>query len=590
MCPTCRPSSRRLAHPTRPSSRWHPSSRCSRPARRQLATERLIADMGMQAVAVDAPHIDEAIAEGLAQLGGALQVDRVVLWRKALDGASSEATHHWSSGADSPPAATRPLAIPSSVKATLDAGELACFSNLSEVTSPGDRDILLRDGIRSVAFVPVELPGETTGVRRGLMVASTIRIVDWSPTLVGQLRLASLIFGHALARQATVNELQWALDELTQMRVENIGALHELGRTGPQGRRSPDVTRADPGAPDCQPDLESVELRREVRTLKGTRVLAADSQAARHVLAQDRAGGADDGNGADARRDGLRQGSVRGGAARPEPARRTSRMMRVNCAAIPTALIESELFGRERGAYTGALSRQIGRFEAGGRLDASSSTRVGELPLEVQVKLLRVLQDRVIERLGSSQPIKVNVRVIAATNRDLEQAVAERTFREDLYYRLNVFPIRVPPLRERVEDIPALVWSFIDEFAAAFGKNVESLSKRQPPRAAGATHGPATSGSSGTSIERVDDSRHRLPAGHRAAASAAPLQRKSLKIVDVECEHIRSVLESTGWRVRGRGGAADLLGMKPTTLESRMAKLGVVRGSSPAAAAIARIA
>jgi transcriptional regulator with GAF, ATPase, and Fis domain len=151
-------------------------------------------------------------------------------------------------------------------------------------------------------------------------------------------------------------------------------------------------------------------------------------------------------------------------------------MVRVNCAAIPTALIESELFGRERGAYTGALSRQIGRFEV-----ADGSTifldEVGDLPLEVQVKLLRVLQDRVIERLGSSQSIKVDVRIIAATNKDLDQAVANRTFREDLYYRLNVFPIHVPPLRERLEDIPSLVWTFIEEFAKSFGKNVESVSK-----------------------------------------------------------------------------------------------------------------
>ena len=128
-------------------------------------------------------------------------------------------------------------------------------------------------------------------------------------------------------------------------------------------------------------------------------------------------------------------------------------MIRVSCAAIPTALIESELFGRERGAYTGALSRQIGRFEA-----ANQSTlfldEIGDLPMEVQVKLLRVLQERVIERLGSTQPIKVDVRIIAATNRNLEDAVRDKTFREDLFYRLNVFPIVVPPLRERVEDIP----------------------------------------------------------------------------------------------------------------------------------------
>src|SRR5262247_77312 len=141
--------------------------------------------------------------------------------------------------------------------------------------------------------------------------------------------------------------------------------------------------------------------------------------------------------------------------------RHSRQMVRVSCAAIPTALIESELFGRERGAYTGALSRQIGRFEA-----ASQSTlfldEIGELTAEVQVKLLRVLQERVIERLGSTQAIKVDVRIIAATNRNLEQAVEDKTFREDLFYRLNVFPVVVPPLRDRVEDLPALVWSFVD--------------------------------------------------------------------------------------------------------------------------------
>ena len=152
-------------------------------------------------------------------------------------------------------------------------------------------------------------------------------------------------------------------------------------------------------------------------------------------------------------------------------------MIRVSCAAIPTSLIESELFGREKGAYTGAFSRQMGRFEA-----ANQSTlfldEIGDLPMEVQIKLLRVLQDRVIEHLGSTQPVKVDVRIIAATNRNLEDAVRDKTFREDLFYRLNVFPVVVPPLRERIEDIPALVWSFIDEFSKSFGKKeIESISK-----------------------------------------------------------------------------------------------------------------
>jgi transcriptional regulator with GAF, ATPase, and Fis domain len=155
--------------------------------------------------------------------------------------------------------------------------------------------------------------------------------------------------------------------------------------------------------------------------------------------------------------------------------RRHRPMIRVSCGAIPTSLIESELFGREKGAYTDALSRQIGRFEA-----AHQSTlfldEIGELALDVQVKLLRVLEERVIERLGSTQSLKIDVRIIAATNRNLDESVRDRTFREDLFYRLNVFPVVVPPLRERPEDVVPLVWSFIHEFSTAYGKVITSIS------------------------------------------------------------------------------------------------------------------
>ena len=164
--------------------------------------------------------------------------------------------------------------------------------------------------------------------------------------------------------------------------------------------------------------------------------------------------------------------------------RRSRHMVRVNCSAIPSALIESELFGREKGAYTGALSKQIGRFEL-----AHGSTlfldEIGDLPMDVQVKLLRVLEERTIERLGSPTPIAVDVRIIAATNRDLEAAVRAGTFRSDLYYRLNVFPIVVPPLRERREDIPALVAALVEELAGTMRKRIDSVDRRQP-RGAGA--------------------------------------------------------------------------------------------------------
>ena len=157
-------------------------------------------------------------------------------------------------------------------------------------------------------------------------------------------------------------------------------------------------------------------------------------------------------------------------------ARRNRVMVRVNCSAIPNTLMESELFGREKGAFTGALARQVGRFEL-----ADHSTifldEIGDLPADVQIKLLRVLEERQIERLGSPKTIPLNVRIIAATHRDLEKRISEDTFREDLFYRLNVFPIQVPPLRDRKDDIPLLVWRFVDEFSRSFGKRIDAISR-----------------------------------------------------------------------------------------------------------------
>ena len=256
--------------------------------------------------------------------------------------------------------------------------------------------------------------------------------------------------------------------------------------------------------------------------------------------------------------------------------RRQRRMITVNCAAIPTTLIESELFGREKGAYTGALSRQIGRFEA-----AHHSTlfldEIAELPTSAQVKLLRVLQEREIERLGSAQPVKVDVRIIAATNRNLEAAVSEKTFREDLYYRLNVFPIVVPPLRERIDDIPALAWTFVDEFARSCGKTIESISE-ESLRELQRYRWPGNVRELRNVIERAVI----LATGPELVAVAPRVDhermpRRAMTLTELEASHIRAVLASTEWRVRGSGGAAERLGLKPTTLESRMARLGIER-------------
>jgi transcriptional regulator with GAF, ATPase, and Fis domain len=256
-------------------------------------------------------------------------------------------------------------------------------------------------------------------------------------------------------------------------------------------------------------------------------------------------------------------------------ARRKRPVVRVNCAAIPSTLIESELFGREKGAYTDAILSQIGRFEL-----ADQSTifldEIGDLPVEVQVKLLRVLEERQVERLGSARAIPVDVRIIAATHRDLERMVAAQTFRADLYYRLNVFPIRVPPLRERSEDIPLLVWHFVGVYSQLLDKKIEAV--------------PAANMSALQQYQWPGNIRELRNVIERAMILAvgpeltiglpvrkAGLGSRSIKLADVQKEHIRNVLESASWRIRGAGGAAERLGLRPTTLETRMAKLGLAR-------------
>ena len=251
-------------------------------------------------------------------------------------------------------------------------------------------------------------------------------------------------------------------------------------------------------------------------------------------------------------------------------------MVKVNCAALPSGLVESELFGREKGAYTGAMTRQVGRFEV-----ADGSTlfldEVGELSLEVQAKLLRVLETGEFERLGSPKTIKVDVRLIAATNRDLLEEIKKGRFREDLYYRLNVFPIRVPPLRERPDDIPVLVWAFLEEFSSRMGKKItqvprktmEALQRYPWPGNVRELrnvieHSAIVTTGDTLKVPMLDDVAV-------VAASAPPRQT----LADSERDLIVRALESTRWRIKGPTGAAAALGLRPSTLYSRMKKLGI---------------
>jgi formate hydrogenlyase transcriptional activator len=253
-------------------------------------------------------------------------------------------------------------------------------------------------------------------------------------------------------------------------------------------------------------------------------------------------------------------------------------LVTVNCASLPPTLIESELFGRERGACTGALTKMIGRFEI-----ADGSTlfldEIGELPLELQSKLLRVLEEGNFERLGSTKTLQVNVRIIAATNRDIEHEVKEGRFRKDLFYRLNVFPIVVPPLHERPEDIPLLVWAFVKEFQKKMGKRIDSIPRKSMEALQFYTW-PGNVRELRNVIERgmiVSNGKSLNVPIPSVAVADVPSDRN---LEDTERKHIVSVLEKTGWRLTGKGGAAEALGLKRTTLQSKMKKLGIKRPTS----------
>jgi PAS domain S-box-containing protein len=514
----------------------------------QLGFQRLIADIASRLVQVHPDDVDTAINESLREVGETLQVDSVIVWQAGRGESAAVSSHYWVA----PPHASPPEPYLTAdlpwVFSNVEAGEACWFTRIDEVPDPIDRETLRRQGPVSKIVFPLTLHADGNRMLGALAIGSMSQEREWVPSIRERLRLVAGVISQALARKGS----QTALDEALQ----EIRHLHDR------------LAGRDRG------NDEGVETRREVKILRSSRPVVSESPTIKRALAQVE-------QVAPTPATVLLLGETGAGkevfaqAIHDLSPRHHRHMVRVSCAAIPPALIESELFGRERGAYTGALSRQIGRFEA-----ANQSTlfldEIGDLPLEVQVKLLRVLQERVIERLGSTQQLKVDVRIIAATNRNLEQAVTDGTFREDLFYRLNVFPIVVPPLRERVEDIPGLVWAFIDEFSRLFGKRIESVSKDSLRDLQGYSW-PGNVRELRNVIERaviLASGPHLVVQAPKPSVRAA---QTAQTLEALEIRHIRSVLESTNWRVRGRGGAAERLGLKPTTLESRMARLGITR-------------
>jgi formate hydrogenlyase transcriptional activator len=323
-----------------------------------------------------------------------------------------------------------------------------------------------------------------------------------------------------------------------------------------------------------QLEEENIYLRDEIMLQHGHEEIVGRSAAMKQVLAQvEQVAGTD--------ATVLLQGET--GTGKELLARTIHRLSRrkdrplitLNCAALPPTLIESELFGREKGAYTGALTRMAGRFEVADR-STLFLDEIGELSVDLQAKLLRVLEEGRFERLGSTKSLQVDVRIIAATNRDLAQEVAAGRFRRDLYYRLNVFPILIPPLRERFQDIPPLVWTFVRQYEKKLGKRIDHVARKSmeamqrypwPGNARElrniVEHAMITSTGGNLLLRPPHPASDNIPADSN--------------LEDVERRHILDVLVKTGWRVTGKGGAAEILGMKRTTLQSKMKKLGIKR-------------
>ena len=501
--------------------------------------EQLIASLSIQFINVPADEVGNVIRGALQRIGESLDLDRCTFYRIQFDGLLFDPIG-W---ARSPfPPAPSPIAGSERFPWALEivrSGRPVVFSSLEEVPNPVDRDSYRAIGVQSALTVPLAVGGQIIGAV-GFNRLRAPRA--WTSESIHRLQVLASTFASVLARRQSEQALAHALEKVQrlsdQLQQENTylrGEVRERLGSGQIVGESAAIRRV-------------MELIAQVADTDSTVLLLGETGTGKELFATE-----------------IHQRSNRQGRA----------MVRVNCSAIPATLIESELFGREKGAYTGAVARQIGRFEL-----ADQSTlfldEIGDLPPEVQVKLLRVLEDRQIERLGSPKPIRVNTRIIAATHRDLEQGVASGIFRQDLFYRLNVFPISIPPLRERAEDIPLLVWRFVAEFSKALGKPIEDISPENMA-ALQRYSWPGNIRELRNVVERamIAASGTHLTINIPASTSAAA--RVSTRLRDVETEHIRGVLESSGWRIRGTGGAAERLGLKPTTLETRLIKLGLRR-------------
>jgi formate hydrogenlyase transcriptional activator len=519
------------------------------PSESRGSFERLIAALSTRFTGLPAEQVDNEVEQTLRVLVEFLDTDRATLFEFSVDGASIHPTHSWARPGIRPYTTALVRAEVPWYHDQLVRGETIRVEHLPDGVSPeaaADAARVFRAGLKAFLTVPIAVGGRFICA---LSTAAFKRDLTWSDATVEHVRTIGQIVANALYRRRAEAALQAQLLEISEIKqrleAENVYLREEIGLEG-DGEivgRSPVLREVLAQIDKVAPTTTAVLLLGETGTGKDLLARAIHHRSRR----RDRA------------------------------------LVKVDCAALPATLIESELFGHEKGAFTGATTTRLGRFELadGGTLFLDE---IGELPVDLQAKLLRVLQDGEFERVGSSKTHRADVRVVAATNRDLSRAIAERRFREDLYYRLGVFPIQVPPLRERREDIPLLVWAIIELRQAGLGRHIEHV----PARAMDALVGYAWPGNV-RELENVIERalilspgptlRLEEPFGSAALAATAPSPGDRLD--EIERRHILGVLERCGWRIDGKGHAAEVLGLQPSTLRSRMEKLGIRRPLPP---------
>jgi transcriptional regulator with GAF, ATPase, and Fis domain len=524
------------------------------------ALERLLSELSMRFTGLPVDQIDEEIERGLRLLVEFLGTDRSTLSEFSPDGKGFAHVAAWAR-----PGLASYLTEDVQVElpwyhARVARGETLRFERFPDdlpAEAVLEQEMVRRTGLKSNLTIPIVVGGQHVCV---LATGAVRAFRAWPDQVVDRVRLIGQILASGLHRKRVESELRAAVTALEEARSELETRLEEI-------RHLKDRLES-----------ETVYLRTEIRRESGFDAIVGQSPAILDVLARIAQVAPTDSSVLILGETGTGK-ELLARAIHDTSPRRSAPLVSVNCAALPPSLIESELFGHERGAFTGATGAKAGRFEVadGGTLFLDE---IGELSADLQVKLLRFLQHGEFERVGSARTRRVNVRIVAATNRDLAQAMADGAFRKDLYFRLSVFPIQVPPLRDRREDIPLLVWAYITRRQVQLRRRIE----RVPKRAMEALTAYAWPGNV-RELENVIDRALILSTGSALnveemlnAAASGPADHPVLeRLDDVQRAHIRSVLEGCDWKIDGKGHAAEKLGLNPSTLRSWMERLDITR-------------